>query len=418
MWLGCKGDQLLGLLDDSPRNKPWRKLIEAILQMDRPRSNTDVRAFIGAVNHYKYLWPRRAHVLALLAQLTGRDKFQWDSRHQISFYETKAIICADAINMYPDYNYPFNIYTDALDFQLGDALIQNGRPLDYFSKKLTSAQKNYTKTEKELLAIVLTLKEYRQMLIRCIRIYTDHKNLTCKTFSVQRILQWRIFLDEFDTTIHYIEGKKNVLADCFSRLPRMEKPSVGDSELQDKGTLIDFEGIEVPKDDQEIDGESFVCVPDTAISECLLNLPPLIKMNNPITITSIVNHQGSDLPLQQKRIQDSDHYEHQEFQQFDVICFKATNDELWSIGIPESLAKDVLTWYHLVLGHCGMDRLHRNLSARFVINKLKEKRISATQGCPDKCQQYTPVGRSYGHLPPRHAKLKPWEDVAVDLIGP
>ena len=153
--------------------------------------------------------------------------------------------------MYLDYNQPFRIYTDASDFQLGSALIQNGRPLAYFSKKLTSAQKNYTTTEKELLAIVPTLKEYRQILIGCkIHIYTDHKNLTCRTFSVQSIPWWRIFLDEFDTTIHYIEGNNNVLADCFLRLPRMEKPSVGDSELQGKGNLIDFEGIEVLKDDQ------------------------------------------------------------------------------------------------------------------------------------------------------------------------
>ena len=175
--------------------------------------------------------------MAPLDQITGRGKFQWDARHQISFYETKEIICADAINMYPDYTQPFHMYTDASDFQLGAPLIQNGRPLAYFSKNLTSAQKNYTTTEKELLAIVITLKEYRQILIRCkIHIYTDHKNLTCRTCYVQRILRFRIFLDEFYTTIHYIEGKKNVLADSFSRLPQMDKPSVGDSELQRKGT--------------------------------------------------------------------------------------------------------------------------------------------------------------------------------------
>ena len=167
----------------------------------------------------------------------------------------------------------------------------------------------------------------------------------------------------------------------------MENPSVGDSELQGKGTLIDFEGIEVPKDDQEIDGERFVCVPYMAIVECLLNIPSLTEMYNPITITNIVNHQGSELPLQQKIIQDADHYEHQEFQKFDVIVFKAKNDELWRIFIPDSLAKDVLTCYHLVLGHCGMYRLYRTVSARFVINKLKEKCIAAIQGCPDKCQQ-------------------------------
>ena len=130
-------------------------------------------------------------------------------------------------------------------------------------------------------------------------------------------------------------------------------------------------------------------------------------MNILINITNIVNHQCSDLSLKQKIIQDADHYEHQEFQQFHVICFKATNDELWRIVIPDSLSKDVLTWYFLVLGHCGMEILYRTVSARFVINKLKEKCIAAIQGCPDKCQQLKPVGRSYGHLPPRHAKLKP-----------
>ena len=97
--------------------------------MDRPRSNTDIISFIGAVNHYKSLWPRRAHVLAPLAQITGKGKFQWDTRHQISFDEMNAIICADAINMYLDYNQPFRIYTDASDFQLGASIIQNGLPL-------------------------------------------------------------------------------------------------------------------------------------------------------------------------------------------------------------------------------------------------------------------------------------------------
>ena len=64
--------------------------------MDRPRSNTDARAFIGAVNHYKSLWPRRSHVLAPLAEMTEKGKFEWNDRRQKAFDEMKAIICADA----------------------------------------------------------------------------------------------------------------------------------------------------------------------------------------------------------------------------------------------------------------------------------------------------------------------------------
>ena len=61
--------------------KPWKKRIEAILKLGEPKNNTDVQAFIGAVNHYKSLWPRRAHILALLSELTGRGKFHWTTRH-------------------------------------------------------------------------------------------------------------------------------------------------------------------------------------------------------------------------------------------------------------------------------------------------------------------------------------------------
>ena len=74
--------------------------------------------------------------------MTGKGKFEWNDRRQKAFDEMKAIICADAINVYPDRNFPFHIYTDASDLQLGAAIIQNDRPVAYYSKKLTNAQRN------------------------------------------------------------------------------------------------------------------------------------------------------------------------------------------------------------------------------------------------------------------------------------
>ena len=127
--------------------KHWKKRIEAILNMDWPKNNTDVWAFIGAVNHYKSLWPRQAHVLAPLTKLTRRGTFKWTPCHDEALKEMKAIITADAMNAFPDYSIPFHVYTDASDFQLGAAIIQQQKPIAYYSKKLTSAQKNYTSTE-------------------------------------------------------------------------------------------------------------------------------------------------------------------------------------------------------------------------------------------------------------------------------
>ena len=140
------------------------------------------------------------------------------------------------MNAFPDYSIPFQIYTDASNFQLGAAIIQRQKPIAYYSKKLTPAQKNYTTTEKELLPIVTTLKNYPKMLLGSkIIIYTDHKNLPFRTFSVQQILQWRLFLNQFNCCVKYIPGQKNVLADCFLRLPQMEKPSAGVNEQQGLG---------------------------------------------------------------------------------------------------------------------------------------------------------------------------------------
>jgi hypothetical protein len=72
----------------------------------------------------------------------------------------RLLMAANALAAYPNHNKRFNVYTDASGFQLGACIIQEGRPVAYFSRKLTKSQQNYTTMEKKMLSIVATLKEF------------------------------------------------------------------------------------------------------------------------------------------------------------------------------------------------------------------------------------------------------------------
>ena len=93
------------------------------------------------------------------------------------------VIGREVLLGYPDFNAPFEIHTDASKLQLGAVISQKGKPIAFYSRKMNSAQHNYTTTEKELLSKVETIKEFRNILLgHQITVYTDHKNLTYKFF--------------------------------------------------------------------------------------------------------------------------------------------------------------------------------------------------------------------------------------------
>ena len=110
----------------------------------------------------------------------------------------KRILSKGTLLAYPNFEEPFKIHTDVSDTQLGAVISQKGKPMAFYSRKLLPAQTLYMTTEKELLSIVETLKEFQTILLgQKLIVYTDHKNLTWKNFNTERVMCWRLILEEY-----------------------------------------------------------------------------------------------------------------------------------------------------------------------------------------------------------------------------
>jgi hypothetical protein len=134
------------------------------------------------------------------AKGTKKVPWHWDEVHQRAFNHVKASIARDVVLAYPDYTEVFEIYIDASSEQLGAVITQKNRPIAFFSRKLSVAQRKHSVTEIELLAIVETLNEFKGMLWgQPIKVFTDHKNLMRDALGLtsDRVHQWRLLLEEY-----------------------------------------------------------------------------------------------------------------------------------------------------------------------------------------------------------------------------
>ena len=112
---------------------------------------------------------------------------------------------------------------DASNVQLEAVISQDNKPIAFSSRKLNPAQVNYATTERELLSIVETVKEFRNMLLgQQIKVYTKHKNLIHNSFNTERVMRWWLILEEFRPALIHIKGSKNIVADFLCRLDKID----------------------------------------------------------------------------------------------------------------------------------------------------------------------------------------------------
>ena len=123
-------------------------------------------------------------------------KFECTNVEQMAFDKIKQIVGHETLLSCPDFNQQFEIHTDASHTQLGAVISQKNKPIAFYSRKLQLVQSRDTTTECELLSIVKTLKEFKNILLgQQIVVNTDHKNLTYN-FNTECIMRWQLLIIE------------------------------------------------------------------------------------------------------------------------------------------------------------------------------------------------------------------------------
>ena len=372
---------------------PVAEKVSAISNIAPPKTKKDLRKFIGIVNYYRDMWIRRSHVLAPLARLTSKTaKWSWGAVEQKAFDDIKRIISREALLTYPDFNETFVIHTDASHLQLGAVISQKGKPIAFYSRKLNSAQTRYTTTERELLSIVETLKEFRNILLgHRIVVHTDHKNLTCKNFNTERVMRWRLILEEYGPELLYIKGEDNIVADALSRMDLIDDTVHNEPTT---GRLSNDVMSELYANDQALLADAYP-LRNSNVHRLQLEDADLVRLSTQNTSgkygTRILRESDEDLSLITYK---------------DRIC------------VPKKLQRITAEWYHGLLMHPGSSRTLATLQVYYYWKSMRTTVESVCNRC-GACRETKPKTIKYGKLPKKpEPETIPWHTLCIDLIGP
>ena len=216
---------------------PSPNKVHAIKNAPVPKNVVELQAFIGLVTYYSRFIYKFSEIMHPLYELTKKNvKFQWSRQCQISYDLIKKSICTSDVLVCFTGKSKIILEVDASPVGVGAVLLQveNGveKPIAFSSKKLTSAQANYSQTDREALAIVVGVTKFKYYLLgRQFEIRTDHKPLLglfgrhkrIPTDANARLIRWSILLSMYAYDLVYKAGKTMVVSDALSRLPISEE---------------------------------------------------------------------------------------------------------------------------------------------------------------------------------------------------
>ena len=221
----------LGYVITSNGVRPDPNNIDKVKSWPQPRTPTQVRSFLGLASFYRRFIPSFSKVASPLTTLTHKgQRFVWTAECETAFLHLKEALTNPPLLAYPDFDKEFILSTDASIDAVGAVLsqIQHGkeRVISYFSQTLSTSQKKWSTYDRELWAIVSSVRHFRHFLrYQHFTIQTDHKPLLALTkFPIQddtsgRRTRWIVELHVYTFSLIHKKGQSHGNADALSRRP-------------------------------------------------------------------------------------------------------------------------------------------------------------------------------------------------------
>lgn len=300
----------------------------------------------------------------MLATINAKTKknipFTWKPDDQSTLDEVYKMIEENIMLTFPDPSKPFLLETDASDLGMGSVLLQNGKIIGIFSKKLTEVQTRYTTMEKELLAIIESLKYFKQIILGSqIIIKTDNLNLKADSpIDNGRVQRWKLILEEFNISLNYQKGVDNIAADYLSRIHSIsQKP---------RKPL------------------------------CILNIQEII----------------TEQKLHHESLTQKNDWKYNITNQGRIM----TDSQDRTI-VPASISNKVVKIIHEQLGHPGQTQLYLSTKPFLIIPNIKQTIQTCIQNCKS-CQINKIRKTNYGELKGNLHSSRPFQDISTDIFGP
>lgn len=370
--------------------------VQAIIERKEPRNLKELISFLQTCSWYRRFINKYAEIARPLTNLTKKTAiWKWEKDEQEAFNILKHALSSPPVLKQAVDGMPFAIQTDASAYALGAVLLQgegkDEHPIEYASRLLSAAERNYSTTEREALAIVWACDKFRGYIEGSqIKLLTDHQPLKW-LLSIKsptgRLARWGLQLQQLNFSIEYVPGKMNATADMLSR------PPCAVENHDDTENCICAFFIDMPNKTQSQIRE------EQLKDEYLKDI-----------ITSLENQDENSIKWMNRSYILNDGI---------LYCYSNDDCDDAQLVIPSHERATILKVHHddSTAGHYGTERTIARIAGRYFWPGMRAEIAKYVKNCIE-CQRFKATNLKPAGLLQTTSSKQRFEVVAVDLFGP